>query len=322
MAVNSREGQLIKKGDSLIEIDPRPYRATLLQAQGTLERDQNVLAQAQMDLKRYQAAWRASHCQQTVDDQEKLVLQDQGTVKNDQGTVQFDQMQLDYCHITAPIDGQVGLRLVDPGNVVQANGTHRAGGHHAGAAHHGHLHVIRGQPGARARATARRHQAARSSVRSHRAETAGERQLLALDNQIDTTTGTVKVRAIFDNKDNALFPNQFVNTRLLVNTLHGVTLVPTRRPSAERPVRLRLCHPEQRRALRPVKVGVTDAGMTQVTGINPATCWPTAASTSCRTTPGHLVSPPHGGNGGTPAITMARQPRRGRASGSTAAPAP
>jgi membrane fusion protein, multidrug efflux system len=95
-----------------------------LQAQGALERDQNVLAQAQMDLERYRAAWaRNAIAKAILDDQEKLVLQDEGTVKNDQGTVQYDQVQVDYCHITAPIAGRVGLRLVDPGNVVQSAGT-------------------------------------------------------------------------------------------------------------------------------------------------------------------------------------------------------
>ncbi len=100
------------------------YRATLLQAQGTLERDENVLAQAQMDVQRYRDAWaRNAIPKQTLDDQEKIVLQDQGTVKIDQGTVQFDQVQVEYCHIIAPITGRVGLRLVDPGNVVQSSGT-------------------------------------------------------------------------------------------------------------------------------------------------------------------------------------------------------
>ena len=124
VAVHYTEGQRVQKGDPLVDIDPRPYRATLLQAQGALERDQNVLAQAQMDLERYRAAWaRNAIAKQILDDQEKLVLQDEGTVKNDQGTVQYDQVQVDFCHITAPIAGRVGLRLVDPGNVVQSAGT-------------------------------------------------------------------------------------------------------------------------------------------------------------------------------------------------------
>jgi multidrug efflux system membrane fusion protein len=123
-AVNYREGQYVHKGDSLIEIDARPYQATLTQAEGTLERDQNILAQAQMDLDRYKTAWaRNAINKQLLDDQEKVVLQDQGTVKVDQGTVEYDKVQLSYCHITAPISGQVGLRLVDPGNLVSASAT-------------------------------------------------------------------------------------------------------------------------------------------------------------------------------------------------------
>jgi multidrug efflux system membrane fusion protein len=124
IAVHFTEGQIVAKGASLIDIDPRPFQATLLQAQGTLERDQAILAQAEMDRDRYREAWtRNAIPKQQLDDQEKIVLQDAGTVKNDQGTVAFDQVQLDYCHITAPIAGRVGLRLVDPGNVVQASGT-------------------------------------------------------------------------------------------------------------------------------------------------------------------------------------------------------
>src|ERR1700678_2573559 len=124
VSVSYKESQLVRKGDPLVDIDPRAFRATLLQAQGTLERDENVLAQAQMDLDRFRAALaRNAIAEQQTADQEKLVLQDQGTVKNDLGAVEFDQVQLDYCHITAPISGQVGLRLVDPGNVAQSNGT-------------------------------------------------------------------------------------------------------------------------------------------------------------------------------------------------------
>src|SRR5580658_2921924 len=106
VAVHYTEGQVVQKGDPLVDIDPRPYTAMLLQAQGALERDQNVLAQAQMDVERYRAAWdRNAIAKQILDDQEKLVLQDQGTVKNDQGTLQYDQVQVDFCHITAPIAG-------------------------------------------------------------------------------------------------------------------------------------------------------------------------------------------------------------------------
>ena len=123
-AVHYREGQFVNKGDPLIDIDPRTYAAQLAQAQGTLERDQNLLAEAQMDLARYQTAWSKNAIpRQTLEDQEKLVLQDQGTVKNDEGNVQYATVQLGYCHIVSPIDGRVGLRLVDPGNLVTANST-------------------------------------------------------------------------------------------------------------------------------------------------------------------------------------------------------
>src|ERR1700733_12017986 len=122
--VNYREGQLVRRGQLLIQIDPRQYEANVLTAQGNLDRDTNLLAQAEMDLKRYQDAWaRNAIPRQTLDDQEKLVLQDQGVVKADQGTLQFDQVQLAYTHITSPINGRVGLRLVDPGNLATASST-------------------------------------------------------------------------------------------------------------------------------------------------------------------------------------------------------
>jgi membrane fusion protein, multidrug efflux system len=126
--VHYREGQAVRKGDPLIDLDDRLYKAQLVQAQGTLEHDQQVLAQAQMDLERYQQAWAKNAIpRQTLEDQEKLVLQDQAAVKQDEGTVQYDQVQVEYCHITAPISGRVGLRLVDPGNLVTANGRRASG---------------------------------------------------------------------------------------------------------------------------------------------------------------------------------------------------
>jgi multidrug efflux system membrane fusion protein len=269
-AVHFKEGQRVEKGDPLIDIDSRPYRALLLQAQGALERDENLLAQAEMDLERYrEASARKAIARQILDDQEKLVLQDQGTVKNDQGTVQYDQVQVDFCHITAPIAGRVGLRLVDPGNVVQSAGTVT-------------LVVITqlepitviftipedslGQVEARLRKKAKLpvdafDRTAQTKIAS------GE--LLTLDNQIDTTTGTVKGRSIFDNKNVELFPNQFVNTRLLVNTLEGMTLVPSSaiqqngQASFVYVIQNNIAH------MRNIKPGVTNGGVTQVDGINP-----------------------------------------------------
>ncbi len=269
-AVHFKEGQLVSKGDPLVDIDSRTYRANLLQAQGALERDENVLAQAEMDVERYRAAWaQNSIAKQQLDDQEKLVLQDKGTVKNDQGTVQFDEVQVGFCHITAPISGRVGLRLVDPGNLVQSVGTITL----AVITQLEPITVIftipedsLGPVEARLRAKAKLPVDAFDRTALTKIASG---LLLTLDNQIDTTTGTVKARSIFDNKNDALFPNQFVNTRLLVNTLQGVTLIPASaiqqngQASFVYVIQNNIAH------MRGIKPGVTDGGETQVDGINP-----------------------------------------------------
>ena len=270
VTVYYQEGQLVAKGDPLVDIDPRPYRAMLLQAQGALERDENVLAQAQMDLERYRVARaRNAIAQQILDDQEKLVLQDEGTVKNDQGTVQYDQVQVDFCHITSPIAGRVGLRLVDPGNVVQSAGTVTL----AVIAQLDPTTVIftipedsLGPVETRLRAGAKL--SVNASDRTALKKIASG-TLLAIDNQIDTTTGTVKGRSLFDNKNGVLFPNQFVNTRLLVNTLQGVTLIPASaiqqngQASFVYVIQNNIAH------MRSVKPGITEGGVTQIEGLNP-----------------------------------------------------
>jgi multidrug efflux system membrane fusion protein len=270
VAVHFTEGQIVTKGDPLIDIDPRPYRATLLQAQGALERDQNILAQARMDLDRYRAAWaRNAIAKQILDDQEKLVLQDEGTVKNDEGTVQYDQIQVDFCHIIAPISGRVGLRLVDPGNVVQSASAVTL----AVITQLEPITVIFTIPeDSLGPVVARLSKNAKLAVDAF--DRAGNKQiasgtLLTLDNQIDTTTGTVKGRALFPNKNDALFPNQFVNTHLLVNTLQGVTLIPSSaiqqngQASFVYVIQNNIAH------MRSIKVGVANGGLTQVTGIGP-----------------------------------------------------
>ncbi|NYF78979.1 efflux RND transporter periplasmic adaptor subunit [Granulicella arctica] len=268
--VHYKEGQIVRKGEPLIDIDSRPYRATLLQAQGILERDQNILAQAQMDVERYRAAWaRNAIPKQTLDDQEKVVLQDQGTVKNDEGTVQYDQIQVDYCHIVAPFTGRVGLRLVDPGNVVTANGTTTL----AVITQVQPITVIftiaedtLGQVAPRLRQNAKLPVDAYDRAALKKIATG---TLLTLDNQIDTTTGTLKARASFDNKDLILYPNEFVNTRLLVNTLQGATLIPS--PAIQHNGDLAFVYVIQDSVahMRTIKTGVTDGGITQITGINP-----------------------------------------------------
>ena len=201
-------------------------------------------------------------------DQEKLVLQNMGTVKNDEGTVQYDQVQLDFCHITAPISGRVGLRLVDPGNVVQSAGTTTL----AVITQMEPITVIFTIPedswtSASPCATGR--QTARGAFDRNNQKKIATGTLLTLDNQIDTTTGTVKGRATFDNKNDVLFPNQFVNTRLLVNTLQGVTLVPASAIQHNGQAAFVYLIQQNVAHLRNVKTGVTDNGITQVDGINP-----------------------------------------------------
>jgi membrane fusion protein, multidrug efflux system len=269
-AVNYHEGQYVKKGDLLVQIDPRPYRATLEQAQGTLERDENVLAQAKMDLARYRDAWsRNAIPKQTLDDQEKLVLQDEGTVKLDQGAVEYDQVQLDFCNITAPITGKVGLRLVDPGNVVQSSGSTTL------------VVITQIQPitviftiaeDSLGQVTPHLHE--RTPLQVAAFDRGGQNQiaagsLLTIDNQIDTTTGTVKARATFNNKNNALFPNQFVNARLLVDTVHDATLIPTSAIQHNGATAYVYVLQQNVAHMRVVKPGVVDGDITEVTGINP-----------------------------------------------------
>jgi len=270
ISVNYREGQFVNKGDSLIDIDSRPYRATLSQAQGTLEHDENVLAQAKMDLARYRDAWARNAIQkQTLDDQEKIVLQDEGTVKLDQGTVQFDQIQVDYCHIVSPISGKVGLRLVDPGNVVQSDGSTTL----AVITQMQPMTVIFTIPEDSLSQVAP-HLRQRTPLEVTAFDRGGQNQiakgtLLTIDNQIDTTTGTVKARSSFNNKNNALYPNQFVNARLLVNTIHDATLIPTSAIQHNGTASFVYVIQENVAHMRNVKPGVVDDDTTQVTGINP-----------------------------------------------------
>jgi membrane fusion protein, multidrug efflux system len=269
-SVHYKEAQVVHKGDPLIDVDPRIYQAQLLQAEGTLEKDTHILEQSKMDLDRYQKAWsRNAIAKQILDDQDKLALQNQGTVKNDQGVVDQDRVTLSYCHITSPFDGRVGLRLVDPGNVVQANSTTPL------------VVVTQLQPITVVFTVAEDYL---GQIQPHinqgtplgvdvfdRAQltkiTSGK--LLAVDNQIDTTTGTVRLRAQFDNRKNELFPNQFVNTRLLVNTQHNVTLVPTSVIQHNGNTAFVYVIQNNQALMKTVKPGTEDNGMTAVTGINP-----------------------------------------------------
>jgi multidrug efflux system membrane fusion protein len=228
IAVNYREGQMVRKGQSLIEIDPRPYEAQLKQAEGTLQHDQGLLKQAEIDLARYQKASALNAiAKQTLEDQEQAVEQYKGTVKNDEGQVDYQKVQLSYCHITAPASGRVGLRLVDPGNTIFSGNSNAL------------VVVTQLQPITVVFNVAEDNLSQLRSQILHRTglpvdafdrsqmNKLATGRLLTIDNQVDTTTGTIRFRAQFDNQDLALYPNQFVNARLLVSTLHNTLLIPS-----------------------------------------------------------------------------------------------
>jgi multidrug efflux system membrane fusion protein len=223
-----KEGQMVHKGDLLAQVDDRPYVALKEQYEGQLAHDKGLLTQAQMDLKRYQKlAAQNSIARQQADDQIYIVEQDQGTVKADQALIDAQKLNIAYCHIVSPVTGRVGLRLVDPGNYVQPNST-------TGIAVVTQLQPISViftvpeddlpeiMPQLNADTKLQVTAFDRASVKN-----LGTGEVSAVDSQIDTTTGTVKVRAQFDNAERALFPNQFVNAQLLVKTLQNAVTVPS-----------------------------------------------------------------------------------------------
>jgi multidrug efflux system membrane fusion protein len=267
--VRYREGQSVYRGQTLVEVDPRPYAAQVLSAQGSLERDTNLLAQAEMDLKRYQDAWaRNAIPKQTLDDQEKLVLQGRGTVKSDQGTLQYDQVELAWCNITAPISGRVGLRLVDPGNLAVASSTTPL----VVITQLQPITVVFTIPEDNVGELQQQMRNAKplevdADDRSGQTKLAAGK-LLTTDNQIDTTTGTLKLRAIFDNKDNALFPNLFVNARLLLKTLQNVILIPSSAIQHNGDTSYVFLIQDGVAHIHDIKPGVTESGTTEVQGLN------------------------------------------------------
>jgi multidrug efflux system membrane fusion protein len=226
-SVRFQEGQLVRQGDLLAEIDPRPYQAQFTQYEGQLARDQALLANAKVDLQRYHTLWQQnSIAQQQLATQQSLVRQYEGTVKNDQGLIEAVKVQLVYCRITALISGRVGLRLVDPGNFVQTTDTT------------GIVVITQLQPIAivftipednipsvldRLNAGAPLPVEAYDRAQQRLLSTGS---LLTIDNEIDQTTGTVRLKAVFPNTDNHLFPNQFVNARLQLDVKRGATVVP------------------------------------------------------------------------------------------------
>ena len=227
MQVGFQEGQMVKEGDFLAQIDSRPFEATLAQAQGQLAKDTSLYQQAQSDLARYQTLSKQdSIAHQQVDDQTFLVAQDKAAMATDQAQIDAAKLNISYTHIVAPITGRVGLRQVDAGNYVQpsdANGL-------VVITQLDPISVLFSTPEDNLPRITRRLNAGaklpvtvfdRANVRQL---TVGE--LTTFDNQVDTSTGTFRLRATFANPDNALFPNQFVNVRLLVDTLKGVIVVP------------------------------------------------------------------------------------------------
>jgi multidrug efflux system membrane fusion protein len=269
MSVRYNEGQPVKAGDLLAEIDPRPYQAQLTQYEGQLARDQALLENARLDLQRYKMlAEQESIAKQQYDSQQSLVRQYEGTVKNDQGLIEGVKVQLAYTRITAPVSGRVGLRLVDAGNFVQTTDTT------------GLVVITQLQPvtvvftipednlpaildklqrGAKLSAEAYDRSLQRRLAAGY---------LMSVDNQIDATTGTVKLKALFPNTDNFLFPNQFVNVQLLVETQTDATLIPT--PAIQRNARGAFVYrvqPDQTVAMHPVTVGTANGDLTAVDGL-------------------------------------------------------
>ncbi|MCA8324195.1 MdtA/MuxA family multidrug efflux RND transporter periplasmic adaptor subunit [Burkholderia cepacia] len=227
-SVSFQEGQIVRKGDLLAQIDPRPYQVALENAEGTHARDSALLATARLDLKRYQTLLsQDSIASQTVDTQASLVKQYEGAVKTDQAAIDSAKLNLTYARITAPVSGRVGLRQVDPGNYVTPGDTN------------GIVVITQLQPMSVIFTTSEDNlpqilkqvnAGQKLSVTAYNRNNTVPLEtgsLATLDNQIDTSTGTVKLRANFDNKEGMLFPNQFVNTRLLVDVMRNATIVPT-----------------------------------------------------------------------------------------------
>jgi multidrug efflux system membrane fusion protein len=223
-----KEGQLVKEGDLLAQIDPRPYQAQLAQFEGQMARDQALLANARIDLERYRTLYaQDSIAKQQVDTQEALVRQYEGTVKLDQGQIDNARLQLTYSRVTAPISGRLGLRLVDSGNIVRSGDAN-------GLVVITQLQPITvlftipqdNLPGLMQRLRSGEKLPVEAYDREQKKKLASG-TLASVDNQIDPATGTIKLKAQFPNEDTSLFPNQFVNVRMLLDTRRGATLVPS-----------------------------------------------------------------------------------------------
>src|SRR6516164_4250198 len=272
MRVVFKEGDEVKKGDLLAEIDSRPYEATLAQAKGQLARDEAMLKGAQVDLTRYQGlAAQNAVPHQTLDTQIALVAQDQGTVEADRAAVKSAEVNLQYTRIVSPIDGRVGLRLVDQGNYVtpgDANGL-------VVITQLQPISVLFTLPEDNLQAIAKRIRAGAvlpaTALDRGGANKIADGTLQTFDSQIDPTTGTIKLRAQFPNENKALFPNQFVNVRLLLDTHKDVVTMST--AGVQRGVPgtfVYLVNDDSTVSVRPVKLGVTDGDRVEVlSGLQP-----------------------------------------------------
>ena len=264
------EGQLVKKGDFLAQIDDRPYQILKQQYEGQLAHDKGLLDQARVDLKRYQTLLaQNSIAAQQAEDQAFIVQQDEGTVRVDQALIDAQALNIGYCHIVSPVTGRIGLRLVDPGNYVQTTTSSAI----AVVTQLEPITVIFTVPEDDLPDIMPQFSAG-TALQVTVFDRANLKQLavgkvVAVDNQVDTTTGTVKVRAQFDNKDNALFPNQFVNTQLLIRTLQNVVTVPTvaiqrGSPNGQPGSYVYVVGADDNVAVRPITVGPADGSMTAV----------------------------------------------------------
>lgn len=272
MQVNFDEGQMVKKGDLLAVVDPRPYENQLEQAEGQLAHDRALQKNAEIDLVRYRTlAAQDSIAKQQVDTQESLVKQYDGTVKSDQAQIDTAKLNLAYCHIVAPVSGRVGLRQVDQGNYVQTGDTNGI----VVITQLQPITVVFTLPEDALPAVLQRLQAGATlpAVAWDRSLTTklAEGKLLTVDNQIDTSTGTLKLKAQFDNTNGTLFPNQFVNIQLLVDTLHDVIAIPAAAIQHGAPGDyVYLIKPDNSVAVQPVTLGATDGALIEVRqGLNP-----------------------------------------------------
>src|SRR5580704_5960636 len=319
-----REGQMVNKGDLLAQIDPRPYQVALAQAEGQLAKDQALLKNAELDLVRYRTlVAQNSIARQQLDTQAALVQQDRGVVQSDQAQVDAQKLNLTYCRITSPVTGRVGLRQVDPGNYVQTSDAS------------GLVVITQLQPISviftlpednlpvvmrRTRGGATLAVTAFDRTGATKLDTG---RLDTIDNQIDTTTGTVKLRAIFDNPDQSLFPNQFVNVQLLVDTVHDATLIPNAAIQRGPPGTFAyVVKPDETVTAQPVALGPADDKQTAVTkGLEPGQLVVTdgadrlkeGAKVRLAENPPAGAAPPEAGAApntpGTPATPAAQEPR-------------